>query len=82
MTPVHMLLFKRLRELSNQGALGQIQVINTTFGSHKPYDSNNRFFNPDLAGGALLDIGGYATRATVYFMNSTQSKANSMMTTF
>ena len=52
MTPVHMLLFKRLRELSNQGALGQIKVINTTFGSHKPYDSNNQFFNPDLAGGA------------------------------
>ena len=66
MTPVHMPLFKRLRELINQGALGQIKVINTTFGSHKPYDPKNRFFNPDLAGGALLDIGGYATQASVY----------------
>ena len=82
MTPVHMPLFKRLRELINQGSLGQIKVINTTFGSHKAYDPKNRFFNPDLAGGALLDIGGYATQASVYFMNSTPSRANSMMVPF
>ena len=30
------------------------------FGSYKDYDMTNRFFNRNLAGGALLDIGVYA----------------------
>ena len=30
------------------------------FRSYKDYDMKNRFFNRNLAGGALLDIGVYA----------------------
>ena len=82
MTPVHMPLFKRLRNSVENGALGQIKMINTTFGSHKPYDPTNRFFNPDLAGGALLDIGGYATQSTLYFMTSAPNVVKSAMVPF
>ncbi len=36
----------------------------------KEYDMNNRFFNPDLAGGAMLDIGVYALSFIRWFMDS------------
>ena len=40
------------------------------FGSYKPYDMSNRFFNRNLAGGALLDIGVYALSFVRWFMTS------------
>ena len=40
------------------------------FGSFKEYDMNNRFFNRNLAGGAMLDIGVYALSFVRYFMTS------------
>lgn len=40
------------------------------FGSFKDYDMNNRFFNRDLAGGAMLDIGVYALSFIRWFMES------------
>lgn len=45
-------------------------MIQMNFGSYKEYDMNNRFFNPNLAGGALLDIGVYALSLCRYFMSS------------
>ena len=38
--------------------------------SYKEYDMTNRFFNPSLAGGALLDIGVYALSFVRWFMSS------------
>ena len=38
------------------------------FGSFKEYDMNNRFFNMNLAGGAMLDIGVYALSIVRSFM--------------
>ena len=40
------------------------------FGSFKEYDMNNRFFNKNLAGGAMLDIGVYALSFIRWFMDS------------
>lgn len=31
-------------------------IVQFNFDTFKEYDVNNRFFNPNLAGGALLDI--------------------------
>ena len=45
-------------------------MIQTNFGSYKEYNMNNRFFNPNLAGGALLDIGVYSLSLMRYFMSS------------
>ena len=51
-------------------ALGKVQMIQLNFGSYKEYNMKNRFFNMDLAGGALLDIGVYAFSIACSFMDS------------
>lgn len=51
-------------------ALGKVQMIQLNFGSYKEYNMKNRFFNMDLAGGALLDIGVYALSIACSFMDS------------
>lgn len=68
MTIYHMPIYKRLNEIVNSGALGKLNMIQMNFGSYKEYDMANRFFNPNLAGGALLDIGVYALSFIRWFM--------------
>lgn len=41
------------------GALGEINYVNASFGFAPPFDAEHRLFNPALAGGALLDLGVY-----------------------
>ena len=60
MTIYHMPLYRMLRERVASGALGKVNLIQLNFGSYKDYDMKNRFFNLNLAGGAMLDIGVYA----------------------
>lgn len=57
-------------------------MIQANFGSFKEYDVNNRFFNPDLAGGALLDIGVYAVSFARWFMSSKPDTVLTTMTPF
>ncbi|CCI81069.1 Gfo/Idh/MocA family protein [Lactobacillus hominis] len=68
-TLYHMPIYKKVLDLIKAGKLGQIKMIQVNFGSLKDYDPNNRFFNKDLAGGALLDIGGYATAFARTFLD-------------
>jgi predicted dehydrogenase/aryl-alcohol dehydrogenase-like predicted oxidoreductase len=55
----------KLVELIRQGAVGEVQLIETTFsfraGGDEPDWQNGRLFSPDLAGGGILDVGGYVT---------------------
>ena len=60
MTIFHMPIYKKLKALIDSGAMGELRMIQMNFGSYKEYDMENRFFNKNLAGGALLDIGVYA----------------------
>ena len=69
MTIYHMPLYKRLRDIMTDGRLGELKMIQMNFGSYKEYDMSNRFFNPSLAGGALLDIGVYALSFVRWFMS-------------
>ena len=74
MTIYHMPLYKKLHDLIETGCLGDLRMIQMNFGSYKEYDMNNRFFNPSLAGGALLDIGVYALSFVRWFMSSTPTQ--------
>lgn len=69
MTIWHMPLYKTLWQKISAGDFGKVQIITLNFGSFKAYDMRNRFFNMDLAGGALLDIGVYALSIVRSFMS-------------
>lgn len=69
MTLYHMPLYEELRKRFEGGALGRLRLVQASFGSYKPYDMTNRFFNKSLAGGALLDIGVYALSFTRWFLS-------------
>lgn len=69
MTIWHMPLYKELWGIVERGELGKVQMITMNFGSFKEYNMQNRFFNMNLAGGALLDIGVYALSIVRSFMS-------------
>lgn len=68
MTIWHMPLYRELWRIVGS-ELGRVQMITVNFGSFKEYDMSNRFFNMELAGGALLDIGVYALSIVRSFMS-------------
>ena len=70
MTIYHMPLYEKLKKVVQTGKLGTLKMVNVSFGSCKEYDVTNRFFSPDLAGGALLDIGTYALSFARFFLSA------------
>ncbi|AIQ15068.1 Gfo/Idh/MocA family protein [Paenibacillus durus] len=79
MTIYHMPLYDKLRQIVDSGKIGPLKMIQVSFGSHKEYDVNNRFFSKDLAGGALLDIGTYALSFARFFLSA---QPQEVLTTF
>lgn len=79
MTIWHMPLYRKLRSLLREGAFGRVQMLQINFGSFKEYDMENRFFNRNLAGGALLDIGVYALSLARSFLDSCPDQVKSLM---
>ncbi|NNG35848.1 Gfo/Idh/MocA family protein [Nakamurella aerolata] len=51
--------FDVLRQLLETGALGELQVVIADHGQYFDPDPAHRLFAPELAGGALLDLGVY-----------------------
>ena len=74
MTIFHLPVCGKVNEYIKSGRLGRLKLIEVNLGSNKVYDMTNRFFNPELAGGAMLDIGVYALSFVRYFMSETPSK--------
>lgn len=70
MTIYHMPIYKALNEKIQSGDLGELRLLQMNFGSYKEYNMKNRFFNRNLAGGAMLDIGVYALSFVRWFMTS------------
>ena len=79
MTIYHMQVYKKLKEILDSGRLGKVNLITMNFGSYKEYNMNNRFFNRNLAGGAMLDIGVYALSFIRYFMTEKPDKLLSQL---
>lgn len=79
MTIYNMPLYAELERIVNSGALGEFRLAQVNFGSFKEYDMTNRFFNMDLAGGALLDIGVYALSLVRMFMETENAEIQSQV---
>lgn len=79
MTIFHMPIYRRLHEILQSGKLGAVNLMTVNFGSYKEYDMNNRFFNRNLAGGAMLDIGVYALSLCRWFMTSKPEQVKSIV---
>lgn len=79
MTIYHMPLHKKLRKMVAEGTIGEVGMIQINFGSFKEYNMENRFFNPKLAGGALLDIGVYAISLARCYLKSKPNQVVSIM---
>lgn len=49
----------RVVDLIQQGAIGDITHIRSSFGFQAPFNTTSRLYDRSLAGGAILDVGGY-----------------------
>jgi predicted dehydrogenase/aryl-alcohol dehydrogenase-like predicted oxidoreductase len=53
----------RLAELVSSGAIGDIQHVDTSFAFGADLPPEHRLKSPDVAGGGILDVGGYSVSA-------------------
>ena len=49
----------KLRQLLAENAIGDVMLVTADFGGRSAVVPEKRHFNPELAGGALLDLGSY-----------------------
>jgi predicted dehydrogenase len=49
----------KVRELVGAGAIGEVRMVTADFGFRFQFDPKHRLLNPELGGGALLDVGIY-----------------------
>jgi len=57
-------IYDVVAEWLRSGAIGELRSLQSSFCFHLPYDPSHRCYAPELAGGALLDIGIYNLTAT------------------
>ena len=56
-----------LKRLLSEGAVGEPRMMEASFGFPAPFNPAGRLFNPELGGGALLDLGIYPL-SMAYFL--------------
>lgn len=80
-TIYHMPLYPELLRFAKAHQLGQLKSIQASLGMHvDAADKSGRLLNPDLAGGALLDMGIYALSFARRFMTATPKLEKTVMT--
>ncbi len=52
-------VYQQVREWLDENKIGEVRLIHSTFSGNVPRDADDRWFNAELAGGALLDMGIY-----------------------
>jgi xylose dehydrogenase (NAD/NADP) len=67
----------KMRELLDAGAIGNVQLIQASFGFTLSDGANIRF-NPSLAGGALLDVGSYTVSLACMVAKTRPSRVSAL----
>ena len=52
-------IYQQIRQWISDGLIGEVHMVQASFGFGREFDPDNRLFDPNLAGGALLDMGIY-----------------------
>jgi predicted dehydrogenase len=74
-------VIRRIRELVADGAIGEVTHVGADFGLPGPFPPEHRLRNPDLGGGALLDLGVYSlTFASLFLGTPEQVLATAALT--
>ena len=63
-------------EWIESGRIGRVMLIEGSFGFHGPQEPKGRLLNPDLGGGALLDVGIYPMMMANRIAGGTPTKLN------
>ncbi|MFO6422801.1 Gfo/Idh/MocA family protein [Motilimonas sp. KMU-193] len=71
--------FATLQQLIESGELGQVKSIQAGMGFAAERDWSNRVFNPELGGGALLDVGIYPLTFAYLLCNSEVNQISSQV---
>lgn len=66
--PVMQEVYRRIQA----GEIGKVCYLQADFGFRPPFDPSSRLFNPELAGGALLDVGIYPIALAFWFLGAPQ----------
>jgi predicted dehydrogenase len=65
---------QRLVELLREQVIGQVSVIQATFSFQAGFDAQSRLWSNALAGGGIMDVGGYTTSIARLVAGAAQGK--------
>jgi predicted dehydrogenase len=68
----------QLRELLNEGIIGDIQYIQSEIGFAFQHRKKSRLFKAELAGGSLMDLGIYSISVSQFFLEEHPDKVDAM----
>jgi predicted dehydrogenase len=68
----------KAKEWIESNKIGEIKTIKAEFGFKAEYDPDSRLFNPQMAGGSLLDIGIYPITLTSFLLEKEPEEIQSM----
>lgn len=60
----------RLRELIDDGTLGEVRSVQGDLTAYREFDPTDRLFDPDLGGGAMLDLGVYCLHMATHLLGA------------
>jgi predicted dehydrogenase len=71
-------VLERVRQLLAGGAVGDLRMLTADFGFHSSFNPQMRLFNPELGGGALLDVGIYPISLASMVFGTRPTRISSM----
>ena len=65
---------RKVVQLVNDGAVGQVRMIRAVFSFHTPYDPASRWYARELGGGGIMDVGCYPASGSRLIAGAAEGK--------